>query len=177
MPDKVLTEMSVSQNKSEGHRHFFMDYLNVGANGFAQVGDPDYYSKSTIEMNYLLELLESNFPVPGELKRLNCYFLVKSFLHDFGTYYEIVLFYDDTLIDEWEYSEDESLADFQDKFWDWFHTVEAFDLESKEITEQIRKLYFELLDKAKGETLRLSGHKRRRAKALFLSNNCLWKFI
>jgi hypothetical protein len=36
---------------------FFMDYLNVGANGFAQVGDSAYYSKNKIEMNYLLELI------------------------------------------------------------------------------------------------------------------------
>lgn len=132
-----------------------MDYLNVGANGFAQVGDPDYYSKNKIEMNYLLELVKSKFPVPEELKRLDCYFTVKSFPHDFGTYHEIVLFYDDTLIDEWEYSEDESLSDLQDKFWDWFHTVEEFDLESEEITEQIKKLYFESLNKEKGEHLKV----------------------
>ena len=132
-----------------------MDYLNVGANGFAQVGDPDYYSKNTIEMNYLLELVKSKFPVPEELSSLDCFFSIKSFPHDFGTYHEIVLFYDDTLIDEWEYSEDESLADLQDKFWDWFHTVEAFDLESKEITEQIKKLYLESLDKGKGEHLKI----------------------
>ena len=81
--------------------------------------------------------------------------MVKAFPHDFGTYHEIVQFYDDTLIDEWEYSEDESLADLQDKFWDWFHTVEAFDLESKEITEQIKKLYLESLDKGKGEHLKI----------------------
>ena len=132
-----------------------MDYLNVGANGFAQVGDPDYYSKNKIEMSYLLELVKSKFPVPEELKKLDCYFTVKSFPHDFGTYHEIVFFYDEIQFDEWEYSEDESLSDLQDKFWDWFHTVEAFDLESEELTEQIKKLYLESLDKEKGEHLKV----------------------
>ena len=106
-------------------------------------------------MSYLLELVKSKFPVPEELKSLDCYFSVKSFLHDFGTYHEIVLFYDDTLIDEWEYSEDEALTDLQDKFWGWFHTVEAFDLESEEITAHIKKLYFESLNKEKGEHLKV----------------------
>ena len=132
-----------------------MDYLNVGANGFAQVGDPDYYSKNKIEMNYLLELVKSKFPVPEELKNLDCYFTVKSFPHDFGTYHEIVLFYDDTLIYEWEFSEDESLTDLQDQFWEWFHAVEDFDLESEEITKQIKKLYLDSLDKENGEHLKI----------------------
>jgi hypothetical protein len=110
-----------------------MDYLNVGANGFAQVGDPEYFRKNKIEMSYLLELVKSKFPVPEELSSLECYFSVKSFPHDFGTYHEIVLYYDDTVIDGWEYSEDEALTDLQEKFWDWFHAVEAFDLESDEL--------------------------------------------
>ena len=80
---------------------------------------------------------------------------VKSFPHDFGTYHEIVLFYDDTLIDEWEYSEDEASTDLQDKLWDWFQTIEAFDLESEEITEHIKKLYLDSLDKQKGEHLKV----------------------
>ncbi len=106
-------------------------------------------------MSYLLELIKSKFSVQEELKNLECYFSVKSFQHDFGTYHEIVLYYDDTLIDEWEYSEDETLTDLQDQFWEWFHTVEAFDLESEEITEQIKKLYLDSLDRKKGEHLKV----------------------
>ena len=104
-------------------------------------------------MSYLLELVKSKFPVPEELKNLNCHFSVKSFPHDFGTYHEIVLYYDDTLIDEWEYSEDEALTDLQDQFWEWFHTVEAFDLESEEITEHIKKQYLDSLNREQGEHL------------------------
>jgi hypothetical protein len=132
-----------------------MDYLNVGANGFAQVGDPEYFRKNKIEMSYLLELVKSKFPVPEELSSLECYFSVKSFPHDFGTYHEIVLYYDDTVIDEWEYSEDEALTDLLDKFWEWFHTVKAFDLESKEITEHFKKLYLDSLNKEKKEHLKV----------------------
>lgn len=106
-------------------------------------------------MSYLLELVKSKFPVTEELKSLDCYFAVKSFPHDFGTYHEIVLFYDDTLIDDWEYSEDETSTDLRDKFWDWFHTVEFFDLESEEITEHIKKLYLDSLDKENGEHLKV----------------------
>ena len=62
-----------------------MDYLNVGANGFAQVGDPDYYAKNGVEMVYLLKLIKDKFPIPEELKTL-CRFAVKAFPHDFGTY-------------------------------------------------------------------------------------------
>ena len=74
-----------------------MDYLNVGSNGFAQLGDPDYYAKNRVEMLYLLQLIGNKFPIPEELKIL-CRFAVKAFPHDFGTYHEIVLHFDDDAI-------------------------------------------------------------------------------
>lgn len=132
-----------------------MDYLNVGANGFAQVGDPDYFNKNKIEMNFLLELIRSRFPVPEELTGLCCYFMVKAFPHDFGTYHEIVLVYDDSKIEEWESSEDVVLNELHDSFWNWFNIVESFDLENKEITEKIKKLYIDSLEKEKGEHLNI----------------------
>lgn len=132
-----------------------MDYLNVGANGFAQVGDPDYFRKSNIEMSYLLELIRSKFPLPEELTGIYCYFMAKAFPHDFGTYHEIVLVYDDSKIDEWDSSEDEVLNELHDTFWNWFNVVEFFNFESEEITEQIKKLYLESLDKEKGEHLKV----------------------
>jgi hypothetical protein len=133
-----------------------MDYLNVGANGFAQVGDPEYFRKNKIEMSYLLELILSKFPVPAELTGIYCYFMVKAFPHDFGTYHEIVLVYDDSKIEEWETSEDEVLNELHDSFWNWFNIVESFDLESEEITEQIKNLYLKSLDKEKGEHLKVA---------------------
>jgi hypothetical protein len=47
------------------------------------------------------------------------------------------------------------LCDLQDQFWEWFHTVEGFDLENEEITEQIKKLYLESVDKEKGDHLKV----------------------
>lgn len=106
-------------------------------------------------MSYLLELVKSKFTVSEELKSLDCYFSVKSFPHDFGNYHEIVLVYDDSKIEEWETSEDEVLNELHDSFWNWFNIVESFDLESEEITEQIKNLYLKSLDKEKGEHLKV----------------------
>jgi len=38
-----------------------MDYLYIGSNGFAQVGEPDFHMKNKIEMQVLLAYLENNF--------------------------------------------------------------------------------------------------------------------
>jgi len=71
-----------------------MDYLCIGSNDFAQVGEPDFHMKNKIEMAVLLEYLETNFPVPEEFSRM-CYYRTKWFHHDFGSYSEIVLMYDE----------------------------------------------------------------------------------
>ena len=71
-----------------------MDYLIVGSNGFAQVGDPDYFTKTKIELMILLEFLQANYPVPDEFAPM-AYYYIKAFNHDFGTYHEIVVIFDD----------------------------------------------------------------------------------
>ena len=133
-----------------------MDYLNVGSNGFAQVGNEHYFAKSRIEMHYLLELIVNKFPIPEELKTL-CRFAVKAFPHDFGTYHEIVLHYDDYAIGDGYDDEDDENDDhcvmIYNTFWDWFNQVEAFDMESEEITEAIKTRYLASLDTEKGEHL------------------------
>jgi len=129
-----------------------MDYLVVGSNGFAQVGDPDYYKKNLVEMNFLLELINEKFPVPGKFT-FTCFYAKKSFPHDFGTYHEIVLYFDDAVLDEWKDSEDEFTRNLFDEFWDWFNQVEAFDLESEEITKRIQELYCQSLSTQKAEHL------------------------
>jgi hypothetical protein len=47
-----------------------MDYVNVGANGFAQVGDPNYWEKNKVELEFLMKLLQKEIPIPAELKGL-----------------------------------------------------------------------------------------------------------
>ena len=151
-----------------------MDYLNVGANGFAQVGTTDYYAKNRVEMSYLMELITDKFPVPEELKSL-CRFAVKAFPHDFGTYHEIVLNYDDDAIGDGYDQEENGFPNITDEeinhcfennlplphapltlhdiFWDWFQDVEAFDMETNEITEAIKNKYIATLDTSKSEHL------------------------
>lgn len=47
------------------------------------------------------------------------------------------------------------LPTLYETFWDWFNKVEMCDLESDEITEQIKALYYETFDKDKGEHLKI----------------------
>lgn len=151
-----------------------MDYLNVGSNGFAQVGTRDYYAKNRVEMKYLMELIAEKFPIPEELNTL-CRFSVKAFPHDFGTYHEIVLNFDDDAIGDGYDEEDNGFPNISDEeikhtfennlpvrhaplnlhdiFWDWFHNVEAFDYESEEITQAIIAKYIATLDTSKSEHL------------------------
>jgi hypothetical protein len=152
-----------------------MDYLNVGCNGFAQVGDPHYYAKNRVEMSYLLELIVNKFPIPEQLKTL-CRFAVKTFPHDFGTYHEIVLHFDDLAIGDGSEEDEEdafpgispetiqncsdndlpipqSPMTLHDIFWDWFREVESFDMETEEITEIIKSKYFDNFPAAKSTHL------------------------
>ena len=153
-----------------------MDYVNVGANGFAQVGNPNYWEKNKVELEFLMKLLQKEFPIPLELKGL-CWFAKKAFPHDFGTYHEIIVWYDDIQIIEDEEENDDNvfftpeefwervdngtitpvykLPTLYETFWDWFNKVEMFDLESNEITEQIKAIYYETLDKDNGEHLEI----------------------
>ena len=131
-----------------------MDYLVVGSNGFAQVGDPDYFTKAKIELRILLEFLQTNYPVPEEFASKANY-SIKSFNHDFGTYHEVVVIFDDQYLSTLEDSELEPDTALFDKFWNWFNSVESVDLESEELTTQIRLAYRKTLDTAKGDHLKV----------------------
>jgi hypothetical protein len=84
-----------------------MDYLVLGSNGFAQMGDSAFYKKLKIEMRVLLDYFHSSFPIPQQFKTI-AYYSVKTFQHDFGDYQEIVLWYDRSYITSLEASEIES---------------------------------------------------------------------
>ena len=132
-----------------------MDYLVLGSNGFAQIGDSAFYKKLKIEMRVLLDYFQSSFPIPQKFKTL-AYYSVKTFQHDFGDYQEIVLWYDRDYIDSLEESETESDNEFFDLFWTWFRVIESADLESEELTDQIKEAYFKSVDVSKGEHLSVS---------------------
>ena len=79
-----------------------MEYLNIGCSPneepCAQVGQPDYYERARIECTALRNQLKRMFgPVPEGAR-----IVIKSFPHDFGTYYELVCYYEEA-----EYHEDD----------------------------------------------------------------------
>ena len=132
-----------------------MDYLVLGSNGFAQMGDSAFYKKLKIEMRVLLDYFHSCFPIPQKFKTI-AYYSVKTFHHDFGDYQEIVLWYDRSNLDSLEASEIEYENDVHDLFWSWFRVIESADLESEELTDQIRDAYFKSVDISKREHLSVS---------------------
>lgn len=68
-----------------------MNYVNIGSTpseeACAQVGSKDYMKLSHLECSLYREQLQDQFP-DGD-------FRVKSFSHDFGSYLEVVAYYDD----------------------------------------------------------------------------------
>lgn len=117
-----------------------MDYISIGSNGFAQVGDPDYIEKSRVEMEILIETLKRSLPIPEKFENI-LFYRVKSFPHDFGTYKEVVIKFNDDLINEKADSENEEDQNFVNEFWDFINKAESFDLESDILTKQIKKEY------------------------------------
>lgn len=72
------------------------EYLELGSVPFGencvQVGADDYYTKYREESNRYIEQLKHRFP---EINNVNCYFSIKGFPHEFGTYHEVVINYND----------------------------------------------------------------------------------
>lgn len=71
------------------------DYISIGSSPYgencAQVGNDDYYKRSHKEMKVLINLLRR---INGKEPK-GAFLIIKSFPHDFGTYYEVVCVYDD----------------------------------------------------------------------------------
>jgi len=91
----------------------------------AQVGNDNYYDQSQIELHVYGKYIHRIFPQILASKTL--YLKIKSFPHDFGTYRELVLYYDDS--NEEELSLAYSIDEFLPRNWD----EEAL----KELTEKI----------------------------------------
>ncbi len=67
--------------------------------------DKDYLVNMITECSNYVELLEETFPIPDELIGLT-YFGRKSFDHDFGRYYEAVIYYDDEIEESVQFAYD-----------------------------------------------------------------------
>ena len=113
-----------------------------------------FFAEAKIELRILLEFLQANYPVPDEFAP-KAYYYIKAFNHDFGTYHELVVIFDDQYLSTLEESELESVNELFDKFWNWFNSVESVDLESENLTGQIRQAYQKTLDTEKGDHLKV----------------------
>ena len=83
-----------------------------------------------------MEFLRNNYPIPEEFWHM-CEYRVKWFTHDFGNYSEIVLMYDDRILNQWDENDPEKF----DRFWDWFNEVECVDMETESINSAILQEY------------------------------------
>ncbi len=96
-----------------------MDYLNIGSNGFAQVGSQDFFKKNKVEMRVLIDYMNTFHLIPEEFAKM-CFYTIKWFTHDFGRYSEIVLMYDDRILSLWDKNDPEKF----NRFWNWFNEIE-----------------------------------------------------
>lgn len=75
-----------------------MDYMTLGPTPYdepcAQVGAADYYERSKRECAVYLHQLERTFPIPEALNG-DVWFAVKTFAHDFGSYREVIVRFND----------------------------------------------------------------------------------
>ena len=91
------------------------DYIELGPTPYgedcAQVGSDDYSSKIKVETKRYVEQLEKRFPQLGEA---HCTLRVKGFPHDFGTYHEVCIVYneDDAIAVNFAYFVDSNLPEF-----------------------------------------------------------------
>ena len=100
------------------------DYFTLGSSPFsedcAQVGSPEYYELSKIELREFKRMMMIACPPPEDCKEslLGCiaYYAVKSFPHDFGTYHELcAIFNDDSdIAQEWAIDSENKTPEFWD---------------------------------------------------------------
>jgi hypothetical protein len=127
-----------------------MDYICIGSNGFAQLGDDEYREKNRIEMSILMDFIKREHPIPEKFAPIMRY-KVMAFPHDFVTYHEIVISYDDSQIYNWEDSENEEDQEKFNDFWNFVNEAESLDLESEMLTQTIRTEYEKTLKKSEQE--------------------------
>ena len=72
-----------------------VDYLHIGSTPHSEdcigVGNPDYYPKALEECERFKQQIARHYPPPP-----NARLKVKGFPHDFGTYHEVVVLFDDS---------------------------------------------------------------------------------
>lgn len=112
-----------------------MDYVVIGSIGFAQLGNDDFFQKEKIETSVIKEIIKENpeiFSTPDGLSGI-VRLKMKSFSHDFGTYKELCVIYDESLIEDSD--------GLSEEFWDWVNNMECFELETEETIQRCQELF------------------------------------
>lgn len=126
-----------------------MNYIVLGSIGFAQFGTDDYHQKRSIENKVLNKIAIDNFSIPERISHM-CYISIKSFPYEYGSYDELVLMYNESLLNEWEIAFDNWDEDVANEplesqlftiFWTFANQAQEFDFEAEEYLEQCSKLY------------------------------------
>lgn len=92
------------------------DYISLGSSPLdedcAQVGSPDYYERSHVELRELKRMMNKIYPPV-----MGSWYTIKAFPHDFGSYYELCACYDDEidLAVDWAMKADDMIPDEWDK--------------------------------------------------------------
>jgi hypothetical protein len=93
-----------AQKSRKKRRYGVRDYLSIGSSpcceDCAQVGSDDYFDKSRIELRAFKNQLIRVFGEPPFGSELR----MKAFPHDFGTYHEVVCYFNDNEPESVEYA-------------------------------------------------------------------------
>ena len=102
------------------------DYLLIDTTPWeetcTQIGDPDYYGKARAEGRRMIAQIDKHYPLPENASM--GYTTLKSESHEYGSYYQIKIIYDDEceLSTNWAYSiEGDDLGAL--RCWDELETV------------------------------------------------------
>lgn len=136
-----------------------IDYISLGAIGFAQIGTENYYAAKVIESKVLEKYSETEqFKIPEKFKHM-CSYVVKNFPYENDSYRELVLLYDTEQVQQWEDEYEKKLEDLgidnwelvtdmsivpeneKDLFFDFVSEIQLIDLETEELKNQCKKLY------------------------------------
>jgi hypothetical protein len=133
-----------------------IDWIYIGSNGFAQLGDPLYHEKNLAEKAIIFQILEEKqeLHIPDQFIGIASY-IWKAQDHEFGTYHDLAIKYNDSYISELEDSNDPEKVELYNFFWNWVNAVESFDFETPEITEQCESKYYEMYPDRKCKVLHL----------------------
>lgn len=94
-----------------------MDYIELGSSPYsedcAQLGQNGYYDFMRVEMKEFKRMMEELHPNTSDFIG---YYKVKSFPHDFGTYHELCVVYDDNDDDSinWALETENSVPEYWD---------------------------------------------------------------